>query len=239
MHPSNPCVSDRPRREGTSAIGASGLLWIGVLVPNAAALTDAVATASSASVALAILLHAVHALLLIWAAVAWLRLLRRSWASIQDGHARTTPSSATAWMLVPVFGVYWVFQAVWGFARDFNAYLDRHYFAGARLSEPAFLALSACFWPMVVLANVPVPSVAILPCCTSVLAGTWLSKCLHAAVECARAGHRRLVAAERSPPPSSTDYWARAVLAFRSARVLGGEHARRVDGSTGAVTGPK
>ena len=51
--------------------------------------------------------------------------LHRAWRTIQDGFARTTPGKAVGLMFVPLFCYYWVFQSFWGFAKDYNAYLDR------------------------------------------------------------------------------------------------------------------
>ena len=42
------------------------------------------------------------------------------WVSIQDGHARTTPGKAIGFMFIPFFNGYWLFQSIWGFAKDYN-----------------------------------------------------------------------------------------------------------------------
>ncbi len=45
----------------------------------------------------------------------------RMWKSIQwGGTARTGPGKALGLMLVPVFNIYWAYQAYWGFAQDYN-----------------------------------------------------------------------------------------------------------------------
>ena len=64
----------------------------------------------------------------------------KSWAAIQDGHARTTPGKAIGFLFIPIFDIYWLFQAVWGLAKDFNAYLQRNSSPTARLPEGLFLA---------------------------------------------------------------------------------------------------
>lgn len=61
------------------------------------------------------------------------------WKSIQDGHARTTPESAIAYCFIPVFNLYWAFPVLWGFAKDYNNFLDRHSREGNRLNENIFL----------------------------------------------------------------------------------------------------
>jgi len=64
----------------------------------------------------------------------------KAWAAIQDGHARTTPGKAIGFLFIPFFDFYWVFQAIWGLAKDFNAYLQRNSIPSPRLPEGIFLA---------------------------------------------------------------------------------------------------
>jgi len=64
----------------------------------------------------------------------------KMWAAIQDGHARTTPGKAIGFLFIPVFNIYWVFQAVWGFSKDCNKYIKRHGIPTERLFEGLFLA---------------------------------------------------------------------------------------------------
>ena len=42
------------------------------------------------------------------------------WAAIQDGYARTTPGKAIGFMFIPFFNIYWMFQAIWGYSKDYN-----------------------------------------------------------------------------------------------------------------------
>lgn len=69
----------------------------------------------------------------------------RMWAAIQDQHARTTPGAAVGFMFVPFYNLYWVFQAYWGFAKDYNTYIKRHSLEAPRLPEGLFLAYSILF----------------------------------------------------------------------------------------------
>jgi hypothetical protein len=65
----------------------------------------------------------------------------KAWASIQDGHVRTGPCKALGFLFIPFFNFYWIFQAVWGFAVDFNKYVARNNMNTApRLPEGLFLA---------------------------------------------------------------------------------------------------
>src|SRR5687767_6774080 len=56
----------------------------------------------------------------------WFHLYYRAWKAIQDGHARTTPGKAVGFLLIPLFNLYWMFPALWGFSKDYNAYIERH-----------------------------------------------------------------------------------------------------------------
>ena len=67
------------------------------------------------------------------------------WRSIQDGHAHTSPGLAFALLLIPVFNVYWVFQALWGLAKDYNAYIRRYHVGTPPLREGLFLTTSITF----------------------------------------------------------------------------------------------
>ncbi len=65
--------------------------------------------------------------LFIYAVVMECVLLYKAWKVIQDGYARTSPGKAVGFLFIPFFQLYWIFQAYWGFARDYNAYVGRHH----------------------------------------------------------------------------------------------------------------
>jgi len=69
----------------------------------------------------------------------------KMWTAIQDGCARTTPGKAVGFMFIPFFNIYWMFQAIWGYSKDYNEFLRRHAIAAKPLSEELFLA--ACIVP--------------------------------------------------------------------------------------------
>jgi hypothetical protein len=77
---------------------------------------------------------------MVYGAIFMLVLWYKSWAAIQDGHARTTPGKAIGFLFIPLFDFYWIFQAVWGLSKDFNAYLQRNSIPATRLPEGLFLA---------------------------------------------------------------------------------------------------
>ncbi len=76
----------------------------------------------------------------IYASVAMCVMVYRMWKAIQDGQARTTPGKAVGFLFIPFYNFYWVFQAYWGFSKDYNAFIDRHSIATNRLPEGLFLA---------------------------------------------------------------------------------------------------
>ena len=84
--------------------------------------------------------------------------IHKAWASIQDGHVRTGPCKALGFLFIPFFNFYWIFQAVWGFAVDFNKYTARNNVSAApRLPEGLFLAYSILY----VAAIIPFVGIAI------------------------------------------------------------------------------
>jgi hypothetical protein len=89
----------------------------------------------------------------IYVAVVMLILFHRMWDTIQDGHARTTPGQAVGFLFIPLFNFYWAFQAIWGFARDYNRFVERHWLNVAKLPAGLFLTyviLSFTTWVPVV-----------------------------------------------------------------------------------------
>jgi len=76
---------------------------------------------------------------IVYVVVIYCVLTYKAWQGIQDGHARTTPGKAVGFQFIPFFNLYWVFQAYWGYAKDYNAYLTRHNLTSKKLSEGLFL----------------------------------------------------------------------------------------------------
>jgi hypothetical protein len=54
-------------------------------------------------------------------------LLYRLWQVIQDGYQRTTPGKAVGYLFIPFYWFYWKFRAYWGFSKETNQYIDRHF----------------------------------------------------------------------------------------------------------------
>jgi len=78
----------------------------------------------------------------LFALVVFVVFVYRVWKAIQDGHARTTAGKAAGFLLIPFFNMYWLFQAIWGFAKDYDRFLDRNEFSASKLPEKLYLAFS-------------------------------------------------------------------------------------------------
>lgn len=105
------------------------LSFVGILLASSSHMDEAAPFA----IVLAVLamLYGVIVMLMMW---------YKAWAAIQDGHARTTPGKAVGFLFIPLFNLYWIFQAILGFAKDYNSYVDRHSLGVAKLPEGLFLA---------------------------------------------------------------------------------------------------
>jgi len=75
----------------------------------------------------------------------WYLLLYRAWAVIQDGNASTTPEKAVGFLFIPFYNFYWIFKAWYGFAEDYNRYIDRYALNAPKLGEGLFLAFCILF----------------------------------------------------------------------------------------------
>jgi hypothetical protein len=64
----------------------------------------------------------------------------KAWKSMQPYGCRTTPGQAVGFLFIPVVNFYWIFQAFWGYAKDFNANIDEYNLDIPRLPEGLFLA---------------------------------------------------------------------------------------------------
>jgi len=98
---------------------------------------------------------ALMAVAMIFAAVLLCIIFHRSWAAIQDGHARTTPGKAVGFLFIPLFNLYWIFQALPGFAKDYNRFIARHNIGAPALPEPFFLTATILILPNIILSRIP------------------------------------------------------------------------------------
>jgi hypothetical protein len=82
-------------------------------------------------------------------------IFHRTWAAIQDGHARTTPGKAVGFLFIPLFNLYWIFQALPGFAKDYNRFIARHDLGAPALSEPFFLTATILTLSNIIIGRIP------------------------------------------------------------------------------------
>jgi hypothetical protein len=61
----------------------------------------------------------------------------RLWAAIQDGQTPISPATALGFLFIPFFNLYWVFAAIAGYPKEYNAFVRRHSL-GVPALEPWF-----------------------------------------------------------------------------------------------------
>jgi hypothetical protein len=81
-------------------------------------------------------------LALIFGAVMTFVLIYKMWVAIQGPTARTTPGKAVGFLFIPFFNLYWIFQAYWGWAQDYNKFITTYGVPAKR--APEGLALTIC-----------------------------------------------------------------------------------------------
>ena len=62
----------------------------------------------------------------LWYHIIALVYLHRAWKLLQWGNVRTTPGKAVGFLFIPFFGLYWLFVAWEGLAKDWNRVLASH-----------------------------------------------------------------------------------------------------------------
>lgn len=80
--------------------------------------------------------------LCVWGVVLTYIYIYRAWLYIQDGYSRTTPGKAVGFLFIPFFNIYWIFQAYWGWAQDYNKYIKRYNLNIPEVPEGLFLAIA-------------------------------------------------------------------------------------------------
>jgi hypothetical protein len=105
------------------------------------------------------LLLSVASLLALYAAVVFCVLIYKMWEAIQDGYVRTTPGRAVGASFIPFYNLYWIFQVFPGFAKDYNAFAERHALNVPRLSTSVFTAYAV----ICILAAIPYLGLLFVP----------------------------------------------------------------------------
>jgi hypothetical protein len=99
---------------------------------------DLIAVAVKARDETAVIAGVLAAAVLLSSFVMNLRFLYRVWASIRSPYT-TSPGQAVGLLFIPLFNLYWIFQAFPGFAADYNSYADANQLDVPRLSRASML----------------------------------------------------------------------------------------------------
>ncbi len=78
----------------------------------------------------------------IYAFVVLAILIYKMWKAIPQTVARTTPGKAVGFLFIPVFDLYWWFQALWGWSQDWNSYAAKSEGKLPRMSEGLPLSIA-------------------------------------------------------------------------------------------------
>lgn len=73
--------------------------------------------------------------------VLYLMMIHRAWSIIPEVYRRTTPGKAVGFMFIPLFSLYWMYQAILGLAQDYNKWQAS---TGGRERMPEGLYLTHC-----------------------------------------------------------------------------------------------
>jgi hypothetical protein len=148
--------------------------------------------------------------LVVYAVVIQCVVLHRMWGAIQGGASRTTPGKAVGFLFIPFFNCYWIFQALWGWAVDFNRAVQERGLRSPR--APEGLAMTVCVLTVVAI----VPFVGVLAALVNLaFLGVFFAKavnCVHGLATQTMAG-AILPETPRVAPPRRTSP-ARPVLQF-------------------------
>ena len=81
----------------------------------------------------------------IYAFIVFAVLVYKMWKIVPADFARTSPAKAVGFLFIPIFQFYWLFIAIWGWTKDFNAFLRQR--QGDSQYAPEALGLAvAIFW---------------------------------------------------------------------------------------------
>jgi len=136
-----------------SVVTAAVLSWLFALITIVAVQGEA--NDSSSLLIFILLVQFLSFCVLIYTVIIGAFLWHKAWQVIQDGHARTTPGRAVGFAFIPIFNLYWAFQLIYGFAKDYNAYRRRYNIPVAALSEGYFLAATILMIPGIIISRIP------------------------------------------------------------------------------------
>jgi len=76
----------------------------------------------------------------LFALIVFCLLLHKMWGAIEDDQTTVTPGKAVGFLFIPLFNIYWGFQAIARFPDEFNMYAKRHSINVPSLRSGLFLA---------------------------------------------------------------------------------------------------
>lgn len=82
---------------------------------------------------------------LLFAFIVFLILLYKMWVAIHDNNARITPGKAVVLVIIPLLNLYWIFQVVWGWSKDYNNFIFKRGLNMSPVSEKLALAFCILF----------------------------------------------------------------------------------------------
>jgi hypothetical protein len=95
----------------------------------------------------------------IYSGVIGFMLLYKMWSALQAGPVRAAPGKAVGLLFIPFYNFYWVFQAILGWAQDYNAFIAQRSITGPQ--APEGLAKTICILALV--GAVPCVGLLVLP----------------------------------------------------------------------------
>jgi len=98
----------------------------------------------------------VSALLSILVVLGWMQFLHKCWSALPAGCRRMTPKRAVLFLLIPVFNLYWMFQAIVGLATDLNRFVQERQLSTRAV--PRGLAVACCI--LLIATALPIPLVS-------------------------------------------------------------------------------
>jgi hypothetical protein len=75
-------------------------------------------------------------------------LVYKMWIAIPANQSRTTPAKAVGFLFIPIFNLYWWFQALWGWSQDWNNYASKSKSSLNRVSEVLPLTIAILLFIM-------------------------------------------------------------------------------------------
>ena len=75
-------------------------------------------------------------------------LIYKMWIAIPSNIGRTTPEKAVGYLFIPIFNLYWWFQALWGWSQDWNYYTTKSKIKLAQIPEALPITIAIFFFIM-------------------------------------------------------------------------------------------